>query len=222
MAQYDTLADVYEFLVPEQLLSPAGSFAAFAPWLPPPPARVLDCACGTGTLAAGLLEAGYETDARDLSPEMVARARALGVAAEVRAWEDLEPTHAYDAVLCIGNSLPHTPDRRAALAAMAGALRPGGTLLLTSRNWELEQPAGEELVERDGRRAVVTRTWTPGTPTRFEITVAIDGAPRVAETLTVWPFTHAELLADLAAAGLTPTDDTYEPTAARYLLAAST
>ena len=50
---YRSLAEVYDFLVPESLLSPEGSAAAFEPLLDPG-MRVLDCACGTGTLAAGL------------------------------------------------------------------------------------------------------------------------------------------------------------------------
>ena len=72
------------------LLTPEGNVAAFAPWLPEPPARVLDCACGIGLLAAGLARAGYEVAASDLSPDMVARTRALGEpptsAAYLRAW----------------------------------------------------------------------------------------------------------------------------------------
>jgi predicted RNA methylase len=50
---YDTLAAVYEFLVPDAVLTPQGSADAFAAYVAPS-ARVLDCACGTGTLAVGL------------------------------------------------------------------------------------------------------------------------------------------------------------------------
>jgi SAM-dependent methyltransferase len=214
--EYSSLADLYEFLTPPALLTPEGNVAAFASWLPPPPARVLDCACGIGLLAAGLARAGYDAHASDFSPEMVARTRALGVAAEVRAWEDLPPAGDFDVVLCVGNSLAHTADRRSALRAMAGALRPGGALLITSRNWELEQPGGTEEVERGGRRVTVTRVWTPGRPTRLELTVA-----GVTEVLTVWPFTADELLDDLRAAGLEPQHSTHTPEAERYLVASS-
>ena len=171
LTEYHSLADVYEFLTPEALLTPEGNVAAFAPWLPEPPARVLDCACGIGLLAAGLARAGYEVAASDLSPDMVARTRALGVAAEVRSWDDLPATGDFDAVLCVGNSLAHSEDRRTGLRAMAGALKPGGTLLITSRNWEREQPGGSEEVERGGSRVRVTRAWTPVRPTRLELTV---------------------------------------------------
>ncbi|WP_053227303.1 class I SAM-dependent methyltransferase [Solirubrobacter soli] len=215
LSEYASLADLYEFLTPPALLTPEGNVAAFAPWLPPAPARVLDCACGIGLLAAGLAHVGYDAHASDISPDMVARTRALGVAAEVRSWDELPPSGDFDVVLCVGNSLAHARDRRVGLRAMAGALKPGGTLLVTSRNWELEQPGGTEVVERDGRRATITRVWTPGRPTRLELTV-----DTVTEVLTVWPFTHAELLDDLRAAGLEPTDSTHTSDCERYLLRA--
>jgi SAM-dependent methyltransferase len=122
----------------------------------------------------------------------------------------------FDVVLCVGNSLPHARDRRTALRAMAGALRPGGTLLLTSRNWELEQPGGTEEVQRGGRRVTISRVWTPGRPTRLELTVA-----GVTELLTVWPFTADELLDDLRASGFEPQHSTHTRQAERYLVASS-
>jgi SAM-dependent methyltransferase len=213
---YRSLADLYEFLTPEALLTPEGNVAAFAPWLPPPPARVLDCACGIGLLAAGLAQAGYDVHAADISAEMVARARARGVAAEIRSWDDTPPSGDFDVVLCVGNSLAHAEDRRAGLRAMAGALGPGGRVIVTSRNWEREQAGGEQVVERAGRRVTVRYDWTPGRPTRLQISVA-----GVTETLTVWPFRADELIDDLRASGLEPWDSTYSPEAERYLVASS-
>jgi len=209
---YDTLAEVYDFLVPEALLSPEGSAAAFEPLLEPG-ARVLDCACGTGTLAAGLALHGFEVSASDASPEMVSRARELGVQAEVRRWEELEGGP-YDAVLCVGNSLTHAEDRRKALTGMRGVARDGALLAVTSRNWERPQPAGEEIVERGGRRATVRRAWVPGA---LEIEVILDDEV-YAERLAYWPFTHEELDADLRAAGWEPASSTWAPDADRYLV----
>jgi SAM-dependent methyltransferase len=213
VSEYGSLADLYEFLTPPELLTPEGNVAAFASWLPPAPARVLDCACGTGLLAAGLRRAGYDTHAADLSPAMVARARELGVDAVVRSWCDTPATGDFDAVLCVGNSLAHARDRRTGLRAMAGALKPGGRLILTSRNWDREQTGGTWVVERDGRRAEVRYEWTAGTPARLKITVA-----GVSETLTVWPFTADELFDDLRASGLEPQESTHTPEAERYLV----
>jgi SAM-dependent methyltransferase len=192
---------------------------------------VLDCACGIGLLAAGLAQAGYDAHASDLSPEMVERTRARGVDARVQSWDDLPPTGDFDAVLCVGNSLAHARDRRAALTAMAGALRPGGMVILTSRNWERELAAGTRLeveprlVERGGRRALIARAWTIGEATRHEVAVSLledDGAvTTVAEVLTVWPFTADELRDDLRSAGLELGHSTFTRESERYLVTAS-
>ena len=147
---YDTLADVYDWLVPESLLAPEGSAAAFDAVLRElsPGARVLDCACGTGTLAVGLALRGFDVTASDASEAMVVRARALAathgarVEASARRWEELEGGP-FDAVFCVGSSIAHARDRRAALTAMRGVLRErggsgasgrgsGGLLALTS------------------------------------------------------------------------------------------
>jgi hypothetical protein len=97
---------------------------------------------------------------------------------------------------------------------MAGALRPGGLLVLTSRNWEREQPDERYEVERGGRRALVTYGWAEGVA---EITVTVEGKT-VTERLMFWPFTHATLLAELREAGLEPAESTFAPDVERYLV----
>ena len=233
---YDRLAGVYDWLVPGALLTPAGSAAAFDIVLDelPAGARVLDCACGTGTLAVGMALRGFEVTASDASGEMVERTRALAaehgaaVVAMVRVWEELGGGP-FDAVLCVGNSITHARDRRAALAAMHRVLRDerggsgasgrgSGLLALTSRTWERPQEEGEEVVERHGRRARVTHTWHPGA---LEVAVTFDDdGTTYAERLAYWPFTHDELQAELLATGFEPVASTFGPEAARYLVTA--
>src|SRR5690348_7182006 len=182
MPLYDTLADAYDWLVPDALLAPAGSAAAFAPFLAEVPegGRVLDCAAGTGELAVGLAQLGFAVTATDASTAMIDRTRALArehgaaLQAEVCAWAELGRRRwadAFDAVLCVGNSLTHAEGRsgrRAALAGMARVLRPGGVLLVTSRNWECLRAARpgleveDDLVERAGGSGLVVRAWTWG------------------------------------------------------------
>jgi 2-polyprenyl-3-methyl-5-hydroxy-6-metoxy-1,4-benzoquinol methylase len=187
---YDTLAAVYDWLVPDDVLTPEGSAATFVPYLdtPAPGARVLDCAAGTGQLAVGLALRGFEVVASDASGAMVQRTRALaarhGAALTARtcAWEDLERQGwaPFDAVLCIGNSITHAAGhdaRQAALRAMAGVMRPGALLALTSRNWERVREGGsgvhvaDELVVRDAvpsprRRGRARRPRRPGDDAR--------------------------------------------------------
>ena len=225
---YDSLAGVYEFLVPEALLSPEGSAAVFDEVLDglPAGARVLDCACGTGTLAVGLALRGFEVGASDASAEMVVRTRALAqargarVQAEVARWDELAGGP-FDAVLCVGNSITHAPGRdgrRAALAGMRRVMRDGGLLALTSRNWERPQAAGEEVVERGGRRATVRRAWHDGEPRTLEIEVGVEGGGTHRESLAYWRFTHVELAADVRAAGFEPEASTWTADAERYLV----
>jgi SAM-dependent methyltransferase len=245
---YDELASVYEFLVPDALLEPEGAVAAFSPVVEQlaPGASVLDCAAGSGQLAVGLALQGFDVTASDASEPMIARTRALaaarGVAVQAHAcsWNGLAHQgwgERFDAVLCVGNSLMHAAGRdvrRAALAAMAGVLRDDGLLALTSRIWELLRAArprlevGDELVERDGRRALVVRSWTIAErwdePHGLEVAVALlgdDGSVAThGELLAFWPFTEGELDDDLRAAGLAPEASTYAPDVDRYLVTA--
>jgi SAM-dependent methyltransferase len=242
--QYGTLADVYDWLVPEELLTPEGS-AAPSDGLSElgPGARVLDCAAGTGTLAVGLALRGFDVVATDASEAMIGRTRSLAaehgveLPAHVCTWEELRSEEPFDAVFCVGNSLPHAEGqagRRRALAAMAKVLRPGGLFVVTSRNWELERGRGsrvdvpDQLVERDRSRALIVQSWTIADDWDdmhvMEVVVALigdDGAVSAhGERLRCWPFRHETLHEDLRAAGLEPVSSTYDPEVGRYLVTA--
>jgi len=117
---------------------------------------VLDTACGTGMHAIALAQQGYVVVGADLSAGMIERAQANAIAVEVEVrfevagFGELARTltpalslggrgSSFDAVLCLGNSLPHllTPaDLAAALADFAACLRPGGLLLIQNRNFD--------------------------------------------------------------------------------------
>jgi SAM-dependent methyltransferase len=241
---YGTLAGVYEWLLPDALLEPEGCVEAFAGLMHglPAGARVLDCAAGTGTLAVGLALRGFTVVATDASGAMIGRTRALaaerGVELETATctWEELGGRgweESFDAVLCVGNSLAHAAGqagRRAALAAMAGVLRPGGLLVLTSRNWELVRAkapgleVADRLAERPAGRGLVIHRWTvaAGWDDQHGLDVAVamideaGGVTTASERLAFWPFTHEGLDADLGAAGLRPESTTYAPAAERY------
>jgi SAM-dependent methyltransferase len=244
---YDTLASVYDWIVPAEMVTPEGSAAAFLAYLEElaPGARVLDCAAGTGPLAVGLAQRGFDVTATDASAGMVERTRALAAregadltAREVR-WEDLgaQGFAPFDAVLCVGNSLAHAPGRaarRAALDAMAAALKPGGLLVLTSRNfdWMRATDPGlqvfDRVIERDGRRGVVIYSWWLAEDWDdehgFDVAVALLGddgeVTTIGERLAFWPFSHETLREDLVAADLTRETTTYEPDVDRYLVTA--
>jgi len=122
---------------------------------------VLDAACGTGMHAIALAQRGYQVAGADLSAGMIEKARANAAAAGctgrfvVGEFGRLAPslgTH-FDAVLCLGNSLPHTltlDSLQATLADFAVLLRPGGLLLLQSRNFDAVLAAGQRWMPPQG------------------------------------------------------------------------
>lgn len=245
---YDTLAPVYDWLVPDALLAPEGSVAAFAEIVDAldSGARVLDCAAGTGLLAVGLALRGFEVVASDASGAMIERTRALAKTHRVQlqavkcSWSELERRdweQTFDAVFCVGNSLTHAAGRtcrRAALAAMRGVLRDGGLLIVTSRNWEqlrAERPrlhVTDRLIERDDHHGLIIHAWTiPDSwdePHHLDLAVAIlDKTGEVttrAERLAFSPFTHQTLDADIRAAGMTPISSTFATNTDRYIVSA--
>jgi glycine/sarcosine N-methyltransferase len=109
--------------------------------------RVLDAACGTGMHAIAFARAGWECMGTDLSPAMVDKARenARGAGVQVRfetaGFGELASRagSGFDAVTCIGNSLPHLPDDEslhACLRDFADLLNPGGILVIQDRNYD--------------------------------------------------------------------------------------
>ena len=233
---YDDLAAVYDWLVPEELLTPEGNVAMFDEQLSELESRasVLDCACGTGMLAVGMALRGFDVSASDGSAAMVERTRRLaaehgvGIAVAQSTWGELENTwpSPFNAVFCVGNSLTHANDRKAALRAMHGVLGEHGLLVLTSRNWErvrAEATRSEETVERHGIRARVTHAWHMAdewdAPHHMDIAVALPDATYT-ERLEFWPFTDDALAEDLRAAGFATRSSTYGDEADRYLVTA--
>jgi SAM-dependent methyltransferase len=248
VAGYGALADVYEWLVPDDKLTPAGAVAAFSDLVKslPPRARVLDCACGTGQLAVGLAGLDLDVIAGDASGAMVRRTRELadeeGVSLRTlhASWDEL-PDHldasTFDLVLCVGNSLAHAEGasgRVAALAAMSRLLNPGGRLVLTSRTWELVRSKGsrletrDRLIRRNGSDAVVTYYWQiePRWEQEHNLEIAVarlepDGSVRAcSERLSIWPFRYEELAAQLQSVGLEVESTTFDPSADGYVVVA--
>ncbi|MBH0246651.1 class I SAM-dependent methyltransferase [Streptomyces bacillaris] len=109
--------------------------------------RVLDVAAGTGYHAVTLAQQGFDVTAADGSAEMIAwtrrnaEGRGLSFPAVQADWRRLGEHIGgrYDAVVCLGSSLPHLfqeADRRAALAAFYEVLNPGGMLIVDHRNFD--------------------------------------------------------------------------------------
>ncbi len=108
---------------------------------------ILDTACGTGWHAITLAQKGYTAAGCDASPQMIEQARANAAKAqakvrfEVADFNQLDKfSETFDAVLCLGNSLPHLLSQEAlveALRQMHGKLEKGGVLILHNLNYDM-------------------------------------------------------------------------------------
>ena len=108
---------------------------------------VLDTACGTGWHAIALAQRGYTAAGCDASRAMIERARTNAAEAGVNVrFEtadfgrlDLFPGK-FNAILCLGNSLPHLLSREELVAAFGqilGRLDRGGVVILHNLNYDL-------------------------------------------------------------------------------------
>jgi glycine/sarcosine N-methyltransferase len=126
--------------------------------------QVLDAACGTGMHAIALAKIGFEVAGADLSAGMIERARANALASsksvrfEVTGLGELSRTfgrEAFEAVLCLGNSLPHlltTRELASALKDFADCLRPGGLVLIQNRNFDAVMKKRDRWMEPQSAR----------------------------------------------------------------------
>ena len=127
---------------------------------------ILDAACGTGMHAIELARRGYRAAGADLSRLMVEKSRqnADEAGAEVvfkpagfiqlaETFEG-EEIYPFDALICLGNSLPHLTsqeDIRKALVDFGACLRPGGLLILQNRNFDAVMAKRERWIGPQSR-----------------------------------------------------------------------
>ena len=92
---------------------------------PRPGERILDLGCGDGLLSEKIAAAGAEIVAVDAAPDLIAAARARGLAARLADGQSLPFTAEFDAVF--SNAALHwMKDADAVIAGVKRALRPGG------------------------------------------------------------------------------------------------
>ncbi len=190
--------------------------------------RVLDAACGTGMHALALARRGYAVAGADLSAGMIERARANAAAVvagegmrvrfEVAGFGALAQAFGaggFDALLCLGNSLPHllSPEALAeALDDFAACLRPGGLLLVQNRNFDAVLAGGERWMSPQAHREgdmerVFLRFYDfePDGRLTFNMVVlrrqGAQGWEQRVRSTRLWPMRQAELMPALEAAG---------------------
>ena len=115
--------------------------ALLAGWLPPSPAVILDVGCGTGSLSVLMAGLGHAVTGIDLSPAMIAQARAKAATAgqtiKFEVMEAAEPQltpGAFDVVVC-RHLLWALAEPADVLRRWAALLRPTGRLILIEGRW---------------------------------------------------------------------------------------
>jgi len=188
--------------------------------------RVLDVACGTGKHAIALAQHGYKVVGTDLSAGMIERARENTAAERVQArfvvagFGGLVPEvgTGFDALLCMGNSLPHvltTEALRATLADFAAVLEPGGLLLIQNRNFDAVMAGCVRWMtprtHREGKHEWLFLRFydfnQDGTLTFNVVTLQHDATERWTQRTqetTLRPWLHDELTSAVTAAGFGP------------------
>ena len=108
---------------------------------------VLDVAGATGEHALALAQSGFEVYLADISPAMLEQARRSSQERSIplhiyqAGFGELRQTFdtQFDALLCLGNSIPHVLDQTAlqrTAADMAAVVKPGGLMIWQLRNFE--------------------------------------------------------------------------------------
>lgn len=144
---YETLASDYHLIFDDWDASVLRQSTVIHSLLGGQPQRVLDVACGIGTQAIGLARLGHAVVARDLSPALVNRARLeaqrLQTAVDISVGDMrlavATDASAFDAVIAFDNALPHLETQAeltTALKAANAALRPGGRLFVSVRDYD--------------------------------------------------------------------------------------
>ena len=245
---YLTFAADYDWLFGDDVLTDGGAInhPAIARLLKRTPdgSTVLDASCGTGINAAVLARRGFDVWATDGSEAMVteaaARFRREQLAIPVRRclWADLPDTLAerFDIVLCVGNSLVHAAGRDAMVEALTGLrrmVRPGGHVVIDSRNWEKLNAerrivrVANRVLTRHGRRCLNFYAWEIPERLQDELVahiVFVFENGEETETheypISFRPFTVAELRERLELAGLREVDTDFDASGDRYAVVA--
>jgi 2-polyprenyl-3-methyl-5-hydroxy-6-metoxy-1,4-benzoquinol methylase len=179
-------------------------------------ASILDAGCGTGSLAVMLARAGYRVTGVDLSPGMIARAKAKDPSGEVD-WRvgditALELGATFDAAVSVADVFNHLEllaDWESALRSIHRHVGPGGLVCIDAMTCRgLEQMDVQLVQERGGVTLILSiiyeRAVRRSTLKMTSFAPSAAGPPgydRAQETITEWGQPVREVLPLFARAG---------------------
>jgi len=224
---YDGLADTYHALYPDWADAGRRQAEALDRLLRRSCSRpfdIADVACGIGTQLIGLARLGHRVTGCDISAGAITRARrecaSAGVPAAL-AVADMRNLplrgSCVDAVVCADNALPHLladDDVLAALAQMTRVLRPGGTVIVTTRDYDrilVDPPASTppQVFTSGQERFISFQLWAWREQAdvydleHFQVHEGADGTRTIERrTASYRAYTRAALTALARAAGL--------------------
>lgn len=171
--------------------------------------KILDLGCGSGNKTELLAESGRLIVGLDLDPAMIelARSRHLAPGLEYQVGDLADfgrdfPPASFDALLCLGNALPHLtePGQLGRFMEQASAtLAPGGDLMIQILNYDhILDDQVRELPLIETERLVFHRyyDWSgPGEPQEihFRTRLEIKGGPAYDNDIPLRPIRRAEL-----------------------------
>ena len=157
---YADIASIYDRMIrwDKRLKVEEPLFAAL--WRRTGARSVLDASCGSGRHLLLFARQGLRATGADASPAMLELAREqLAALPEPQrppliqsTWADLPSTlgaERFDAVLCLGNSIPYVTDPQAlsaSLGGLASRVAPGGVLLIQFKNFARMRARGERYL----------------------------------------------------------------------------
>lgn len=139
--------------------------------------KILDSACATGQHATALAQEGFDVAGSDISHEMVSLANANAHAADQRidfrtsgfgnTFAAFDKRRDFDAVLCLGNSLPHVESIRAlnkCLRDFSAMLKSAGIVFIQMHNFDCVMQEKKRWMEplalsRSGKEWVFMRFY---------------------------------------------------------------
>jgi SAM-dependent methyltransferase len=145
--------------------------------------NVLDIACGTGWHAIALAKKGYTMTGCDVSSSMVEQARANAARSQVEVQFEVADFSqmgkipgTYDALLCLGNSLPHVLSQTAlgeTMSQMMGKLNPEGVAILHDLNYDLRLRTKPRFFSVEGNANTIVWRFADYGPTQITFHTAL-------------------------------------------------